>query len=245
MAVFVRQLRVSTVRRLHHSFSSRWDGLDWPAIIQERLDWEGDKDVLSHLRSDHAGETGAVFIYKGADWAMGLSPSGTRYSPACRSFVREHMLTEQQHLDALTKILPARHQSALLPVWKAAGFLLGAMPALVGEAALFCTIEAVESFVEIHYNDHILPWQEEGKHPELVNLLTLCRDEEIHHKQVASKQTTPWLVANEITNPFPSLPQDAAGRWGGKDSERSWYSSAWAGIVEKGSAAAVAVCRRI
>ncbi len=46
--------------------------------------------VLADLRTDHAGETGAVFIYLGI-------LQFTR-NPALRVFAEHHLVTEQSHL---------------------------------------------------------------------------------------------------------------------------------------------------
>jgi demethoxyubiquinone hydroxylase (CLK1/Coq7/Cat5 family) len=123
---------------------------DWTALEREKQQWRTCQRTLSDLRSDHAGETGAVAIYKGAQWAMSLSPS--KYSSDATQFVQEHVVTEQGHLDMITKLLDPVDRSKLLPAWRVAGWCLGALPTLVSEKALFCTVEAVETFVELHYD---------------------------------------------------------------------------------------------
>ena len=102
---------------------------------------------LADLQSDHAGEAGAVMIYKGV--------LATSRDPAIRHFAAEHLATEQQHLAFFDRWLPARHHSRLLPVWKAAGWALGALAGLFGSTAVYRTVEAVETFVEAHYQAQI------------------------------------------------------------------------------------------
>jgi Ubiquinone biosynthesis protein COQ7 len=68
--------------------------------------------------------------------------------------------------------------------------------------------------------EHIIPMRESGQYPELTRLLTHYRDEEIHHKE------------------------DAAARWG-LQGAKPWYAVAWSKVVAGGSAAAVALCRRV
>jgi demethoxyubiquinone hydroxylase (CLK1/Coq7/Cat5 family) len=123
---------------------------DWKALEAEKKQWRTCRSTLSDLRSDHAGETGAVAIYKGAQWAMSLSPA--KYSSDATQFVQEHVVTEQGHLDMIAKLLDPADRSKLLPAWRVAGWCLGALPTLVSEKALFCTVEAVETFVELHYD---------------------------------------------------------------------------------------------
>ncbi|MCZ8149187.1 MAG: demethoxyubiquinone hydroxylase family protein, partial [Roseomonas sp.] len=94
--------------------------------------------LVRELRSDHAGETGAVMIYRGI---LAVSRD-----PGVRDFAARHGATEQGHLDLLEQLLPPAQRSRLLPIWKVAGFLTGALPALFGPRAVHVTIDAVESF---------------------------------------------------------------------------------------------------
>ena len=60
------------------------------------------------------------------------------------------MQTEQRHLATVETLVPHPSRSRLLAVWRAAGFVTGALPSLVGRNAVYSTIEAVETFVDIH-----------------------------------------------------------------------------------------------
>ena len=91
--------------------------------------------LVADLRTDHAGETGAVMIYRGI-------LATTRYG-AVRHFAREHLATEAGHLAAIEPLLSRRQRSRLLPLWRIAGWLTGALPALFGPRAVYATIEAV------------------------------------------------------------------------------------------------------
>ncbi len=95
------------------------------------------------LRTDHAGEAGAVMIYGGV-LAMARSP-------ALRAFARHHLQTEQQHLVLIEAVVPPAGRSRLLPLWRLAGWLTGALPAVLGPHAVYATIDAVETFVDAHY----------------------------------------------------------------------------------------------
>ncbi len=104
-------------------------------------------DMVSALRSDHAGETGAVYIYRGI-LAVSCNES-------VRAFAGRHLKTEQQHLRLMDSVLAPSQRSRLLPAWRTAGWLTGALPALFGANAVFRTIDAVESFVGRHYADQV------------------------------------------------------------------------------------------
>jgi 3-demethoxyubiquinol 3-hydroxylase len=130
------------------------------------------------LRVDHAGEYGAVRIYEGQLAVLG------RDSEAGRAIARMAE-QEREHLKEFDRLLPARRArpTVLQPVWHAAGFVLGAATALLGEkAAMACTV-AVEETIDEHYRGQIeaLPDSES----ELKATLTKFRDDEIAHKDEA------------------------------------------------------------
>eukprot|EP00958_Prasinococcus_capsulatus_P000999 scaffold94_cov340-Prasinococcus_capsulatus_cf.AAC.15 len=144
--------------------------------------------IVADLRSNHAGETGAVYIYAGAQQAMAWRRrlyNETRLGQRAAAFAAEHKATEQRHLRYFDRLLPERQRSALLPLWRSAGFALGFVPSLVGPNALFVTVESVEQFVEQHYTDQIEPLERAGQFPALAALLRECCSEEVHHKEEA------------------------------------------------------------
>jgi ubiquinone biosynthesis monooxygenase Coq7 len=64
------------------------------------------------LRSDHAGETGAVFIYKGiAKVAKIINDSELSH------LANEHGATESEHLALIESVLPVNLRSRLLVLW--------------------------------------------------------------------------------------------------------------------------------
>ena len=74
------------------------------------------------LRSDHAGEVGAVYIYKGI--------LTVARDPELLEFSKRHLDTEQEHLRRIEEVLPQAKRSKLVFLWKIAGYLLGFLPAL-------------------------------------------------------------------------------------------------------------------
>ncbi|MEQ8193904.1 MAG: demethoxyubiquinone hydroxylase family protein, partial [Rhodospirillales bacterium] len=70
--------------------------------------------------------------------------------------------------------------TALLPVWHAAGFALGAATALLGEkAAMACTV-AVEEVIDEHYAGQVARLGEQDK--ELKDTFEEFRREELEHR---------------------------------------------------------------
>ena len=133
--------------------------------------------LVCDLRSDHAGETGAIAIYRGI---LAISQNNET-----RSFAEAHLQTEQQHLELIETILPRNARSALLPLWRLSGFLTGAIPAFFGAKAVVATIEAVETFVDRHYAGQVERLSQEDAHSELLALLERCRLDEVHHRDEA------------------------------------------------------------
>jgi 3-demethoxyubiquinol 3-hydroxylase len=93
--------------------------------------------LVADLRTDHAGEAGAVMIYRGI--------LATARDEAVRDFAQGHLATEAAHLAAIELLLAPRHRSRLSPLWRVAGWLTGALPAWAGPRAVYATIEAVET----------------------------------------------------------------------------------------------------
>jgi demethoxyubiquinone hydroxylase (CLK1/Coq7/Cat5 family) len=89
--------------------------------------------AISDLRSDHAGEWGAVKIYEGAamaaEWRLSFDPDARALTDLLQ-FVRRHRESESSHLAIMSQLLPREHRTRLLPLWTAAGFLLGAVRVL-------------------------------------------------------------------------------------------------------------------
>ena len=71
----------------------------------------------------------------------------------------------------------------LTPLWRVAGFTLGAATALMGERAVHACTEAVESVIEGHYSDQVDELAE--REPALSAELAGFRVEESAHRQEA------------------------------------------------------------
>jgi ubiquinone biosynthesis monooxygenase Coq7 len=175
-------------------------------------------DQLSHhmvreLRSDHAGETGAVQIYKGI-----TTVARWRQDAELLAFAHEHGDTEAEHLRLIEEWLPAERRSRLLVPWRMAGWLTGALPALFGRRAVYGTIAAVETFVDVHYQQQIDHLQQHGGPEGLLPLLQHCQADEQHHRDEAAALAGPraYLLLR-----------------------------LWCAVVGSGSAAAVVLARRV
>jgi len=105
--------------------------------------------IEAMIRVDHAGEYGAVRIYEG-QLAVLKRREGSSASVETIAHMAEQ---EQRHLDAFDKLINERRvrPTALEPVWRVAGFVLGAASAALGEKAAFACTAAVEEAIDEHY----------------------------------------------------------------------------------------------
>jgi ubiquinone biosynthesis monooxygenase Coq7 len=142
------------------------------------------------LRSDHAGETGAVAIYQGI-----ATIAAWRGDAELLEFSNQHGQTEAEHLRLIEAWFPPVRRSFLLGPWKIAGWLTGALPALFGRRSVYATIAAVETFVDQHYQQQIDHLQCHGGPEGLLPLLLRCQSDEQHHRDEAAGlagANTPW-----------------------------------------------------
>ena len=133
------------------------------------------------LRVDHAGELGAVHIYRGQRAVFDASPSRVRISGQLAD-VEAHEARHLARFEVLLTEIPVR-PTLLAPLWRAAGFALGAGTALMGERAAHACTEAVESVIEAHYAGQVEELQH--RQPELAAELSVFRNEELAHKDQA------------------------------------------------------------
>ena len=133
------------------------------------------------LRSDHAGETGAVAIYQGI-----AAIAAWRGDAELLEFSSQHGQTEAEHLQLIEAWFPPARHSRLLGPWRVAGWLTGALPALFGPRSVYATIAAVETFVDQHYQQQIDHLQCHGGPEGLLPLLLRCQSDEQHHRDEAA-----------------------------------------------------------
>jgi len=143
-------------------------------------------NIIQALRSDQAGETGAVWIYR----AMQLFS----HDPKMAELIREHLNQESNHLAVINQMLDQQYHSRLKTLWAVAGFVTGFIPAAMGPNWIYHTIDAVETFVDKHYLDQIeyLSHNELNLNrinvkdkQELLDTLKKLRIDEIRHRQDA------------------------------------------------------------
>lgn len=144
----------------------------------------GERRLAEMVRVDHAGEFGAVQIYRGQ-----LAVFGRIEGKAHAARVIGDMEAgEQEHLKTFDRLLAERdvRPTMMAPVWRIAGFGLGAATALLGEQAAHACTEAVEEVIEEHYARQSAAL--EGVDQELKRVVDRFRADEIAHKETAVEQ---------------------------------------------------------
>ena len=129
------------------------------------------------VRVDHAGEYGAVRIYEGQLAVLGNSSKA--------DVIRHMAKQEREHLDKFNELIGARRvrPTALMPVWHAAGFALGAATALMGERAAMACTAAVEEVIDEHYAKQAAALGDDEA--ELRETIEKFREDELEHRDTA------------------------------------------------------------
>lgn len=138
--------------------------------------------IRGELRASHAGETGAVWIYRGI-----LLVNRLKHDPDIKTFAQHHLATEKDHLIQFENIIHRFRGSALLFMWMLAGFTTGVLSAMLGRNWVYFTIYKVESFVDVHYRQQIKALSEHEFYckAEIITMMQACNADEQAHKDEA------------------------------------------------------------
>lgn len=162
-----------------------------PATSETPIDLsEKEREMLARIiRVDQAGELGANYIYRGQH-AVLKRGNDTRVADLV-----QHMWDgEKKHIAAFDKLVTQHgvRPTLLYPLWKVAGFALGAGTAMLGTRAAMACTEAVETVIGEHYDSQLKaladPTQFSSNHasvPLLRSILAEFRDDELEHLDTA------------------------------------------------------------
>jgi ubiquinone biosynthesis monooxygenase Coq7 len=176
------------------------------------------REWIRHVRANHAGEYGAMHIYKGA-----ISAANTLHKNRIIAFANEHFAHEESHFLELDRLLKQNEKSKLMLAWKISGFGLGYVSVWIGgEKGFAHTVYHVEGFVQEHLNRQIsiLNNFQDQEYQELKVIYERIRQDELKHRSDA----------------FEMFPEH---------DEIGIISKIWKGIIENGSKFAVWIAERI
>ncbi|MFT8736060.1 MAG: demethoxyubiquinone hydroxylase family protein [Zymomonas mobilis] len=150
------------------------------------------KERDSMIRVDHAGEYGAIRIYAGQ-----LAIMGDRTGRLSKMITRM-AAQEDRHFAGFEKLIQERNVRPTLfqPVWKIAGFALGAATALIGpKTAMACTA-AVESEIDEHYKSQMEKLGSDDN--QLKNMIADYREDELEHRRHAIEEGAEHIPAYPV-----------------------------------------------
>lgn len=143
------------------------------------------------IRVDHAGEFGAKVIYNGQICALKIKKDQETLD------LVEHMKEQEDvHFDYFNNELKRQkiRPTIMQPIWRAGGFAMGFLTAILDKKAAMACTTAVEEVIDEHYLEQIKIIEKEEKflnEEEKIKILKLkekikkFRDEEIEHRDTA------------------------------------------------------------
>ena len=148
------------------------------------------------IRVDHAGEHGAVSIYRGQLAVFGNTDSKTEIADLVKHMAEQ----EQSHMDSFDKLILEKkiRPTVLAPFWDAAGFTLGAVTALMGEKAAMACTAAVEEVIDAHYAEQIEELEKTGEEADLRNMIEEFRADEAEHRDTAIEHGAEDMKGYEV-----------------------------------------------
>ena len=151
------------------------------------------------IRVDHAGEDGATSIYKGTLDILNLLGDKETIP-----IIEEMAEGEKKHVREFNRLIKERsiRPTALLPIWKLAGYSLGALSAVYGKNAIMACTEAVEEVIDKHYSEQIDELDKSGQEESLLNSLKEFHADEVEHEMIAKKELDETSTALNIFKNF-------------------------------------------
>jgi ubiquinone biosynthesis monooxygenase Coq7 len=146
--------------------------------------------VARILKVNHAGEHGAIRIYRAQIWIA------RRWYPDVLAFLEETLGHEINHCALFLGAMPQRQARPcrIMALWGNGGLVLGFLTALMGRQGVWICTAAVEAAVHRHLEDQLLFLRE--RDPELYSLIQSIQSEELSHLRHAEDRIetqTRWL----------------------------------------------------
>jgi len=149
-----------------------------------------EKKLNEIIRVDQAGELGAKVIYQGQIAALKLKKDEKTLK------LVEHMLEQEvAHFNYFDEEIKKRRvrPTVMHPIWKAGGFALGFITAMIDKKAAMTCTTAVEEVIDEHYLEQIKVLEKQEETPDASNKeevrdmkekIIRFRQEEIEHRDI-------------------------------------------------------------
>ncbi len=145
---------------------------------------ESQKSIQRIVKVNHAGEYGAIRIYRAQLWVA------RRFYPDLVPFLEETLGHEIEHCALFAAAMPARatRPCRVMSLWGNGGYVLGFGTAIMGRQAIWVCTSAVEGTVHKHLNDQLAFLSD--RDTELCDLVQSIQSEELGHLDHADAQIT-------------------------------------------------------
>ena len=164
------------------------------------------------LKVNHAGEYGAIRIYRAQMWVA------KRLYPDLVAFLEETLGHEIEHCSMFRAAMPSRdaRPCRIMSLWGNGGWLLGFATALLGRQGIWICTAAVEGAVHRHLEDqlHFL----EARDADLHRLICAIQEEELSHLHHAEDRIVSKARWSRLLHASISRVTDAViwlSTWGG------------------------------
>ena len=150
------------------------------------------RTIARILKVNHAGEYGAIRIYRAQLWAA------QRWHKGLVPFLGETLGHEIDHCQKFRDAMPARNARpcAAMSLWGVGGYTLGLITALMGVNAVMVCTKAVEQTVHRHLDEQIHYLA--GKDETLRDLIVAIQIEETTHLDFARARVVPSLLNHAL-----------------------------------------------
>ena len=141
-----------------------------------------EKKIREIVRVNHAGELGAIQIYKGQLAVL-------KNKPISKEII-DMLEQEKKHYETFSKLLIENNirPTLLSPIWKVGAFGLGVFTAMLGKKATMACTEAIEEVIVKHYEQQS-KYLKKNKNS-LHKITSKFAKEEKEHMHVASNLGT-------------------------------------------------------
>ena len=163
------------------------------------------------LKVNHAGEYGAIRIYRAQIWVA------RRLYPDVVAFLEETLGHEINHCAMFRNAMPTRdaRPCRAMVLWGNGGLILGFLTALMGREGIWICTAAVEGAVHKHLDDQLFFLRD--KDPELHSLINAIQAEELHHLNYAEERVRSRSLWTRSLSAFISAATDTViwlSTWG-------------------------------
>jgi 3-demethoxyubiquinol 3-hydroxylase len=169
------------------------------------------RTVARVLKVNHAGEYGAIRIYRAQIWVA------RQFYPDLIGFLEETLAHEIDHCAKFRQAMPDRdaRPCRVMALWGNGGLILGFVTALMGRQAIWICTAAVESAVHRHLDDQLdfLHDRDTALHA----LINSIQGEELSHLEHARQRIVNRGLLSTLLDRFISRTTDAViwlSTWG-------------------------------